>query len=144
MRLRIAIPNQREHLAELLDAIERGLAEHAVAAETRGDLRLIAEEVASNAMDHGQDAGAHGTQLVVDIARSGDRLLVEFRDSGRPFDPLSVPSPDLDAGILDRPIGGLGVHLVRSLAESVSYAREEPYNILRVVMHAHRLQGASP
>jgi len=137
MRLRIAIPNQREHLSELLDAIERGLAEHGVAAETRGDLRLIAEEVASNAMDHGLDAGTHETQLVVDIARTGDRLLVEFRDSGRPFDALSMPPPDLDAGILDRPIGGLGVHLVRSLAESVNYTREGPYNVLRVVMHAH-------
>lgn len=137
MRLRIAVPNRREHLAELLDAIDRGLAEHAVAAGTRADLGLIAEEVASNAMDHGLDAGDRGTQLLVDIARSGDRLLVEFRDSGRPFDPLSLPPPDLEAGILDRPIGGLGVHLVRRLAESVSYIREEPHNILRVVLRAH-------
>lgn len=139
MRLRIAVPNRREHLGELLDAIDHALAEHAVAAGTRDDLRLIAEEVASNAMDHGQDAGERGPQqqLLVDIARSDDRLLVEFRDSGRPFDPLSLPPPDLDASILERPIGGLGVHLVRSLAESVSYTREEPYNILRVVLRAY-------
>ncbi|HEX5664979.1 MULTISPECIES: ATP-binding protein [unclassified Lysobacter] len=139
MRLKISVPNRREHLGELLDAIDRALAEHAIAANARGDLRLIVEEVASNAMDHGLDAGERGPQqqILVDIARSGARLLVEFRDTGRPFDPLSAPKPDLDAGTLDRRIGGLGVHLVRSLAESVSYTREEPYNILRVVLPAH-------
>lgn len=138
MRLRIAVPNRRESLGELLDAIDRALADATVAADVRGDVRLIAEEVASNAMDHGMDPGERERQqILVDIERSGARLALEFRDTGRPFDPLSVPPPDLEAGILDQPIGGLGVHLVRSLAESVSYAREEPYNILRVVLRAH-------
>ena len=44
------------------------------------------------------------------------------------------PDPDLDADILDRPIGGLGVHLIRELAEDVSYRREEPHNVLTVVL----------
>ena len=137
MRLRIAVPNQREYLDELLDAIDRALADSTVTAGVRGDVRLIAEEVASNAMDHGADERGPQHRIVVDIERSDAHLAIEFRDTGRPFDPLSVPAPDLEAGILDRPVGGLGVHLVRSLAESVSYAREEPYNILRVVLRAH-------
>lgn len=138
MRLRFAIPSQREHLRELLEAVDRGLSENAFAPGTRADLRLIVEEVACNAIDHGTDDNAGGPhRLLVEIERSGARLLVEFRDTGRPFDPLSVPPPDLDADMPDRRIGGLGVHLVRALSESVSYTREEPYNILRVVLPVH-------
>ena len=138
MRLKFAVPSQRVHLRELLEAIDNGLAENAVAAGTRADLRLIVEEVTCNAIDHGTDDNAGGPhRLLVEIERSGARLLVEFRDTGRPFDPLSVPPPDLDADVLDRGIGGLGVHLVRTLSESVSYTREEPYNILRVVLPVH-------
>ena len=104
-----------------------------VANELRDDLRLIAEEVVCNAIEHG-DAGGPQRQIVVDIARDDDGLHVEFRDNGRPFDPLDQEPPDLDVDILERPIGGLGVHLVRELAHSVRYRREEPYNVLHVIL----------
>ena len=65
----------------------------------------------------------------------GNQLAMEFRDDGRPFDPLSQPTPDLYADIADRPIGGLGVHLIRELAEEVAYARDDGQNILRIVLH---------
>lgn len=136
MRFQIEIPNERERLGELLAAIDGALASNAIAQAVRDDLLLITEEVACNAMDHGSGDDVRGPQhrISVDIARHGDRLHVEFRDNGQPFDPLAQPSPDLHADILDRPIGGLGVHLVREIAETVSYAREDPHNILRVVL----------
>lgn len=137
MRLRLAIPCEREQLGSLLRAIDEALAAHAVTAQLRSDLRLIAEEVTCNAIDHGHCArGAEERELVVSLDRRDGKLHIEFRDNGQPFDPLSQPLPDLDADILDRPIGGLGVHLVRELAHSVRYAREEPYNVLHVVLLA--------
>lgn len=136
MRFRIEIPNERARLRDLLAAIDDALTENAVRAEIRDDLRLITEEVVSNAMDHGaaHDGDAEQHQISVDIARHDDDLHVEFRDTGKPFDPLAHPPPALDDDILDRPIGGLGVHLVRELAKSVSYTRVEPHNILHVVL----------
>ena len=138
MQLRIEVPNERERLGELLTAIDSALIEHRIAPEVRNDLQLIAEEVVCNAMDYGLDEDARGPQhlIVVDIARQENRLHVEFRDTGKPFDPLSQPVPELEACILDRPLGGLGVHLIREIAEAVSYERDEPYNILRVVLRA--------
>jgi serine/threonine-protein kinase RsbW len=138
MQLRIEVPNERERLGELLTAIDRALIENSIAPEVRDDLQLIAEEVVCNAMDYGLDGDMRGPQhqIVVDIARRGNRLHVEFRDTGKPFDPLSQPVPELEACILDRPLGGLGVHLIREIAEAVSYERDEPYNVLRVVLRA--------
>lgn len=138
MQLRIEVPNERERLGELLMAIDSALIEHRIAPEVRNDLQLIAEEVVCNAMDYGLDEDMRGPQhlIVVDIARQENHLHVEFRDTGKPFDPLSQPVPELEACILDRPLGGLGVHLIRGIAEAVSYERDEPYNILRVVLRA--------
>jgi len=137
MHWRIEVPNQRDRLGALLDAIEQALVAHGIEASVREDLRLIAEEVVSNAMDYGGCPPDPQHQIVVDIRRHEDRLHVQFQDSGRPFDPVAHAPPDLDADLLDRPVGGLGVHLVLQIAESVSYVREEPYNILRVVLRAH-------
>ena len=65
----------------------------------------------------------------------GDRdITLSFRDDGAPFDPLAHPSPDLEADLEDRDIGGLGVHLVRTLADEITYVREARHNLLRVVL----------
>ena len=137
MQLHIEMPGQCERPGDLLAAIDRALAGQQLAPGVRDDLRLITEEVVCNALEH----GLHGTheeawQIVFDLTRRGDTLQVEFRDTGKPVDPLAQPPPDLDADILDRPIGGLGLHLVRELAETISYRREEPYNVLRIVLRA--------
>ena len=134
MRLRLQIPCERTQLGLLLDSIEQSLLEHGIARELRDDMRLIAEEVVCNAIEHGDDGEPTPRRIAVDIARDDDGLHVEFRDNGKPFDPLDQEPPELDADIIDRPIGGLGVHLVRELARSVRYVREEPYNVLHVVL----------
>jgi serine/threonine-protein kinase RsbW len=137
MHWRIEVPNERARLPALLDAIERALSDQGIEPAVRLDLRLIAEEVVSNAMDYGGSPPSEPQhQIVVDIRRVGEQLHVEFRDSGQPFDPLGLPPPDLESDVLDRPVGGLGVHLVRQIAESVSYSREEPFNIVRVALRA--------
>ena len=52
------------------------------------------------------------------------------------YDPLAHAPPDLDADIADRPIGGLGIHLVRELAQDARYRREDGWNILRIELDA--------
>ena len=53
-----------------------------------------------------------------------------FSDSGRPFDPLSEEKPDVESGLEDRQIGGLGIFLVMTTMDAVSYAYEGGRNIL--------------
>ena len=136
MHFRFEVPGEQAQVEPLLDALERKLLEHGIPVDVRGDLRLIAEEVACNAVGHGAAGGNADTPhaISIEIVRLEARVHVEFRDTGSAFDPLAHPCPALDDDILDRPIGGLGVHLVRELAESVSYAREGSHNVLRVVL----------
>jgi len=59
-----------------------------------------------------------------------DGIEIEFEDSGQPYNPLTASDPDVTLPAEDRPIGGLGIFLVKSLMESVEYRREGDRNIL--------------
>ena len=55
---------------------------------------------------------------------------MEISDEGRPFDPLASQPPDFSRGLAGRPVGGLGIFLVKSIAESIFYQRDGNRNIL--------------
>ena len=133
MRIQMRAPQDRELLPSLFAAIDEALAQAGIAHALAHDVRLVSEEVVCNAIEHGQPPGGEH-EITVEIAIHDDRITLCFRDDGDPFDPLSQPPPDLEADIEERPIGGLGVHLIRTLASEISYARESHRNVLRVVL----------
>jgi len=126
-----------EDVLRMTDAIDALLARHGASAAAMHDARLIVEEVACNAVEH---AVADGAPLEMRARVDADRLWLEFRDRGGPFDPTLAEGPDLDADIDTRPVGGLGVHLVRELADSIDYQRNGDCNLLRITL---RLDAAS-
>ncbi|OYY66420.1 MAG: hypothetical protein B7Y51_01535 [Burkholderiales bacterium 28-67-8] len=93
--------------------------------------RLVLEEIMMNVISYGSD-GAAIPHVRLHLAQEGTALSMEIADDGVAFDPLQAPAPDLDADIDDRPIGGLGVFLVRELMDSVTYRREAGWNRLSV------------
>ena len=136
MEFNAEVPVRRDQVHHLLRSLNAAMIAQGYDDALRADLCLIVEEVACNVVEHGvpepADDDAHW--LRVGIVRDGPRLHIEFRDTGLAYDPLACPPPDLDADIGERPIGGLGVYLVQALAEDVRYAREEPHNVLRLVV----------
>jgi len=135
-------PLPPDAVGQLIDEVDAGLAGHGLPATLMHDVHLVLEEVTCNVLSHGKVRG-RDPALELLVAVDGSRLCLEFRDDGLAFDPLSQPAPDLDADIGERPIGGLGVHLVRQLAEEVAYSREDHHNVLRVVLHiTHREPNA--
>ena len=135
MHILLQVPQEEGQLGDLVAAIDGVLAREGVPAPVAHDVQLVAEEVVCNALDYGRIEGREH-EISVGIAIRDGVITLEFRDDCVAFNPLEQPDPDLEADIEDRPIGGLGVHLIRQLAEEVSYRREEPHNILRVVLRA--------
>ena len=89
---------------------------------------LIAlEEAFVNICHHAYPDGEGDVEL--SCGADGDDFVLEIADSGEPFDVLSLPEPDTTSAIMDRKIGGLGVHFIRNLSASVSYRRENGQNI---------------
>ncbi len=134
MLIRLIVPGEHARVEDLNTSLEAVLTRHGIDAGVRGDVRLIVEELASNAIAYGgvEGNGMGQHELSVNIAIDGDLLTLEFRDEGAPFDPLSTAPPDLEADIMDRPIGGLGLYLIRQIAEETHYRRVDDANLLRV------------
>ena len=95
-------------------------------------VNLVLEELGLNIMNYGHDEGFH--EFDITLTSDDDVLTIEVTDDGRPFDPLSeAPKPDLDASVDDRQVGGLGLHLVRTMVDEMSYRREQDKNHLTLV-----------
>ncbi|MBQ6746195.1 MAG: ATP-binding protein [Bacteroidaceae bacterium] len=92
-------------------------------------LNLAMEEAVVNVMEY---AYPEGTQGKVDISASveGDDVIFVISDSGTAFDPTAKADVDVNQEVEDRPIGGLGIHLVRKIMDSVKYERIDGKNIL--------------
>ena len=101
-----------------------------LSASDRGRVLVILDELFSNIVRHGYDAnGPSGTVEIV-LALEDGKLRIELIDDGRPFDPLSAAPPNLDLPLAQRPVGGLGIHIIRNLVGEAHYARKGGYNCL--------------
>lgn len=123
-------------LPDLLLELEAGLAGRGLDAETLHDVRLVAEEIVSNALTHGCHS-TFGVGVRVGFELFADRVRLRFEDDGSPFDPLAQNLPDVDVPIEERGIGGLGVLLVRELAHDAHYERRDGLNRLSLSLHRH-------
>ena len=93
------------------------------------NLNLALEEAVSNVILYAYPKDTVG-EVDVHAVVLEDRIDFTVSDGGVPFDPTATPDPDLEADVKDRPIGGLGIFLVKRIMDRVSYARENGKNIL--------------
>jgi anti-sigma regulatory factor (Ser/Thr protein kinase) len=90
---------------------------------------LVIEELVTNTIKYGyDDAGAHA--IALRVAYDEGRLFIEVRDDGRAFNPLEQAAPDTTLPAEQRDIGGLGIHLVRQMTDSVVYERRGHENVV--------------
>jgi len=94
-------------------------------------LNLSLEEVITNVISYGFDDDKEH-QILVHIYSIGGEISVEIEDDGKPFNPLQVDEPDLTIPLEERPIGGLGIHLIRNYMDDLEYKRDGYKNILRM------------
>lgn len=94
-------------------------------------VELVIEELCVNIVSYGGD-GTHSIELSIDSAPT--ELSIDIVDDGRAFDPFSeAPPPDLQSEVEDRPIGGLGVHFVKTMMDEAHYQREAGHNHVSLV-----------
>ena len=95
-------------------------------------LDLLIEEILMNVFRYSFPLSEPGTVTVTvtyDLLAKG-KVLFEVADQGREFNPLDTPAPDLSLDLGNRPIGGLGIFLVKQYAKPLSYRREHGWNRL--------------
>ncbi|RYD78151.1 MAG: ATP-binding protein [Verrucomicrobiaceae bacterium] len=127
IRLRAEVPE-----IERLNRLVRQFGElHELPGRALYAVTLTLDELVSNVILHGfDDPVGQEVSIRIEVAEREVRAIVS--DGGRDFDPLSMPAPDLSLPLEQRPLGGLGIHIVRSLMDHVEYRRENNKNLLTV------------
>jgi sigma-B regulation protein RsbU (phosphoserine phosphatase) len=132
--LALAVPSQTSFLS-LVSDLTRQMASHAGFEDaTCGRLALAVDEAATNAIEHAY-GGASDRQVRVRFEDAGDALSIEIEDDGATVDPQAVPAVDIGRFVSERRTGGLGVHLMGKIMDSVTYARAGRTNVCRLVKH---------
>ena len=83
-------------------------------------IQLAADEASSNIIEHAY-AGVDDGEIEIECYVDDGILTVIMRDRGKPFNPATVPEPNLSADLSERQIGGLGMYLMRKLMDEVTY-----------------------
>ena len=96
---------------------------------TTMSLNLAMEEAVVNVIDYAYPSGTTGN-INITAEANEERLKFIINDNGIPFDPTAKAEADITLSVEDRPIGGLGIHLVRKIMDSINYERTEGKNVL--------------
>lgn len=121
----VALETLRSFLAEFW-------AEQQLPAESLFPFELSLEEIFINVVSYGAAPGTTMPPVEVKLEFDGQRVTLTCTDHGVAFDPLQKCAPDLDAKLEDRPVGGLGIFLVREFMDEVHYERANSANVLRI------------
>ena len=134
MKREIGLEARPESLKVIRDFIEEACRGAGVGRSDAHDLKVAVDEACSNVVEHGYKGRPGPFPLGVVFEADEKRIAVAVTDRGRPFDPARAPKPDLEAHWQDRPIGGLGWHLIRRLVDEVLYeSAEESGNRLTLI-----------
>lgn len=95
------------------------------------DIQMAVDEAVTNVMEHAY-AGRKNGRILITTTVSAREFLVEIRDNGKPFDPNSVPPPNIKSPLSERAIGGLGIFFMRKLMTTVEFTRDTGGNVTRM------------
>ncbi|MDZ7364120.1 MAG: ATP-binding protein [candidate division KSB1 bacterium] len=125
----LVIKNDLAELARVSAIVEDLGQKHGVSPEALYAVNLALEEILVNVISYGYaDQDEH--QIIVRFHLEAGDFVVEIEDDARPFNPLEAPTPDVEAPLAEKPIGGLGIHLTRTMMDGMAYRRERGKNIL--------------
>ncbi|HZN60597.1 MAG TPA: ATP-binding protein [Planctomycetota bacterium] len=122
----------RSDLAEVGNAnraLEEFLSSSGLSLELAFSAVLALEEVVTNVIKYGFDENRK-QEISIAATIGNDELVLEFVDSGREFDPLAAPPPDFDRCHEEREVGGLGIHILKRIAQRMDYERRRGKNVL--------------
>lgn len=118
-------PARPGHVREIADFVAREAFALGASDEEVNDLRLVAEEVAANIVRYGYADGDEG-QLTVRVDADPPEVRLTITDDAACYALDQIPRPDVEAPLSERPIGGLGWHLIRHLVDEVRHRPLEP------------------
>ena len=126
---RFSVVPSKESLSEASDFLDRCVEEFDIPLRTGYSLKVVTDEILSNIVYY---SGAKTAEIL--FRNEADRITLVFLDDGMPYNPMEAEEPDITAGAEERSIGGLGLFMVKKMAEQVRYEYADQKNQLTVTM----------
>lgn len=129
--LTISIKNNISELNRVVDFIDEYAALHSINEGDVFDINLVIDELCSNIIKYG---GIENEDSLIDIQINNSKGIIEIviTDEGKEFNPLEYEVHDINLEIDKLPIGNLGILLVKSKVDEISYHRKGNKNILSI------------
>jgi serine/threonine-protein kinase RsbW len=129
-------------LAPAAERIRSFFGEHHVGHDAIYAMEMVIEEIATNTIKYGFGnynfvSGSKGS-IVFTATADEERAELIIEDNGPPFDPTEAPDPVVHRALEQMPVGGLGIHLVRSLTDGFEYQRINHGNRVRVWVNRNK------
>jgi len=127
--LAVTLANDLTEIPRLATLVESFFRDHGIDSGIAVKVNLALDEVLTNIILYGyRDRSAHTIDVTLALKKGVVKATVE--DDARAFDPRTAPPPDIESPLETRPLGGLGVHLVRQLMDRIEYVRSNGRNRL--------------
>lgn len=126
----LVLPAHAEAFTTLSIWIEGIADELKIPFKTKNQLLIAVDEIFTNIASYGYPTSSGSATVVVEFDMIKEILTIIFYDTGVAYNPLEANPPDISISVDERPLGGLGIFLVRKLMDSVEYRRENDKNIL--------------
>ncbi len=130
--LQLTIKNRYEDMEIVEGQFSEFAEEFGLPDAVRQSMSIVMDEMLNNIISYAYQ-GEVEKEIEVNFELSGRRLVTTIKDSGVPFNPFSRETPDVSESIEEREIGGLGIHMVRSLMDEFSYHRQINKNVITLV-----------
>ena len=130
---RIQLPAELKSLPLFMERVIESAARSGMGEHKLGAMELALEEAIVNIVKY----SSHKPDSIITVEcalKNGTEFTIDIIDDGPEFNPLDRDTPDVDADITHRPIGGLGIFFIKERTDGGSYARKDNKNILTIVM----------
>lgn len=121
-----------ENLDRVLAFVEGQMEALDASPRARMQVNIAVEEIFVNIAHYAYAPGTGSAVVRAAIEQDPPAIAITFVDSGIPYDPLAKPDPDVTASVKDRPIGGLGIFMVKKIMDGVEYRRQDGTNVLTI------------
>ena len=121
----ITVVPSMETVPQVAEFMETEMEKFEISPKISMKMLIAIDEIYSNIVRY---SGA--TEAIVSIKKSDNTLKLQFKDNGKPYNPLDSKEPDITASAEDRSIGGLGIFMVKKMLDRVEYKYVDNYNIL--------------
>jgi anti-sigma regulatory factor (Ser/Thr protein kinase) len=132
MERRLNVIGRFDRLEQISKFIEQAGREAGLGETAICRCQLAVDEACTNIIEHAYEGEGRGTIEIVCEPGDGE-LTITIEDHGRPFDPASVPEPELHTDLDDLQVGGLGLYFIRQVMDAVEFSYEDGSNKLVLV-----------